>query len=160
MWTAPAWSQPAAESRGDPAQQTLAKAYVAAVDAGDADALRRLLHPAVRACIDDTTRPLFDWVTARELRGRPRSSSFRIAPVGSAGTLMAFLPPNLVRYPIEPTHEIHWEFALNSTRSRTVIRQIAMVDGAWFIVLPCPTAEGVEAFKRRQQESGREREPR
>ena len=151
----PAWSQAAAESQGDAAQQALAQAYVAAVNAGDAVALRGLLHPAVRACIDDATRPMFDWIVTRELRAGPRSSSFRIAPVGAPGTWTATLPQNLLRYPVEPTHEIQWELAMSETRSRTVIRQIAMADGAWFIVLPCPTPEGVEAFRRKQSESGR-----
>ena len=148
---APARSQPArASSQGDPAQQTLAKAYIAAVDARDVAALRGLLHPAVHGCIDDANRDVFESILARELKERPRSSSYRILSVGSPGTFTPPWPPNLFRYPVEPTHEVQWEFAFSATRSRTVIRHIAIADGAWFVVLPCPTAEGMEAIRRKQ----------
>ena len=73
-----------ASGPADPGQREFVEAYMAAVSASDAAALRRLLHPAVLACIDDKTREFFDSMLARDLRARP-TAGYRITSVERPG---------------------------------------------------------------------------
>jgi len=151
-----AQSPPAAEP-GAPAQRTFVRDYMAAVSARDLSALKRLVHPASLACVDDTNRDFFDFVFARELRERPVATYrvTRIDPLPGPPPLPG--SPALFRYPVRPTHEVQIDFETEPARSTTLVRQIALVHGAWFEVVVCPTAEGVQAFRQRQQAAERQR---
>jgi hypothetical protein len=140
----------AADPQGDADQQQFVRRYMAAVAAHDLAALVQLTHPGSRACMDETTREFFDVLLAREANHALTPSGFTIvsiapAPAGAPpGT-----PPGLVRYPVLPTHEFQVEFATGPTSSTTLVRQIAPLDGAWYSVLACPTAEGLVRFRER-----------
>src|SRR5262245_34039661 len=147
----------AASGPGDAAQQKFARDYMAAVIARDVSALKRVIHPASLACIDDTTRDFFDFVLGRELRERP-ISTYRVTRIGPLEKF-PLLPgsPEQFRFPVPPTHEVQIDFDRGPGRSTTLIRAIAFADGAWFEVLVCPTAEGMRTFRRRQQAAAEQR---
>ena len=126
---------------------------MSAVVANDIAAVRRVIHPASLACIDDSNRDFFDFILANEVRDRPGASSYRITRIGPAtGIADSLVPPGMFRYPVQPTHEVQIDFQRGPNRSTTVIRQIARSGASWFEVLPCPTPDGLEAFRRRQSE--------
>ena len=151
-------AQPTGTSEGgDAAQQKFARDYMAAVTSRDLAALKRLVHPASLACIDDTTRDFFDVLFGRQLRERP-ISTYRLTRVGPfKGAPSSLVPPEYVRYPVSPTHEVQIDFETGPNRSTTLIRAIAFTNGAWFEVLVCPTAEGLRVFRQRQQAAEQQR---
>ena len=135
---------------GDPGQRTFVNDYMAAVGAKDVAALRRLIHPASLACMNDSNRDFYDVLFANAVKEGPRSS-YRITRIGpTTGLAEKLVPAGMIRYPVTPTHEVRIDFETGPNRSKTLIRQIAMADGSWLEVMPCPTPEGLEAFRRRQ----------
>jgi hypothetical protein len=159
---APAGSQgvsgaPASDA-ADSGQRQFVQAYMAAVSASDAAALRRLLHPAVLACIDDKTREFFDSMLARDLRARPTagyriSRVERLRPDGGGG----LWPADMFRYPVAPTRQIQIDFETGPSSSTTLVREIALSKGSWLWVLPCPNAKGVAFFREQQVKGQRQR---
>src|SRR5262245_37113889 len=146
----------------DAAQRAFIKDYVAALTSRNVAILRRLQHPATVACIADDNRDYFDALLVNDLR---RAGDFaadysvtRItALTGGAPSLS--LPPNLLFYPAAPTHEFQIDTRNGEHRSLTLIRVMAAVDGQWFLIAPCPTPEGLQAFhvSRAERESQRAR---
>src|SRR5207302_11222963 len=113
-------------------------------------ALKRLVHPASLACVDEASREFFDFVFAREVASTP-VGGYKIVRIASLAPGAApGVPPNLFRYPVPPTHEIQIDFKPAPTTAATVIRQIALLDGAWYAVWACPTAAGLARFRERQ----------
>lgn len=127
--------------------RTFAAEYVAAVNGGDVERLRRLVHPKSLACITDQNRDFFDEILARDLR-RKLPGPYRVVSVrvlDKSAPPMA--PPRMVAYPVQPTHQIQIDVDTGPASSVTVIRELALSNGAWLAVLPCPTAEGLAAFR-------------
>src|SRR5262245_30419480 len=134
----------------DAAQRAFIKDYVDALVARDTTALRQLLHPAALACITDDNRDYFDLLQANDLR---RAEDFgakytvtRITALADGAPSLS-LPPELLFYPIAPTHEFQIETRNGPSRLLALIRTMASVDGHWFIVVPCPTTAGLEAVR-------------
>lgn len=131
---------------------------MAAIRAHDVAAITRLTHPASLACIDDTTREFFDFVLAREVTNARTAAGYRIVRVAPVPPGAAHgVPPNLFRDPVPPTHEFQVELGTDAVSTTTVIRQVARLDGAWYTVVACPTAEGLERFRERQIQTREER---
>lgn len=121
--------------------------YVAAVNSKDAARLRRLVHPASLACITDLNRDFFDEMFARDTR-RSLAGPYRVVEVTALTSDAApLLPPDLGAYPVAPTHRIQIDVQTGRTSSVTVIRELRVQDAAWLMVVPCPTAKGLEAFR-------------
>jgi hypothetical protein len=120
---------------------------VAAVKSHDVERLRRLVHPTSLACITDQNRDFFDDAFARDLRRKvPRRHtvvSVRALDKHSPSPI----PPAMGAYPVSPTHQIQIDGDTGPNSSLTVIRDLALSHGVWFEILPCPTAEGLEAFR-------------
>jgi hypothetical protein len=54
-------------------------------------------------------------------------------------------------YPITPMQQIQIDITTGPTSSVTVIRDLAASNSAWLMVLPCPSAEGLVAFRAARQ---------
>ena len=127
--------------------RTFAADYVAAVNSREVERWRRLVHPKSLACITDQNRDFFDDMTARALR-RTLSGPYRVASVRVLGkSAPPGMPPAMGSYPVPPTHQIQIDVDTGPTSSVTVIRDLALSNGVWLEVLPCPTAEGLAAFR-------------
>jgi hypothetical protein len=139
-----------AQPAGDPAQQTFVREYMAALASKDVAALERQIHPASRACMNEANRDFFDFVFARALDSRPAASYqlTDVSPAPAGGP--PFWPAGFARYPVRPTHQVQIDFETAPGRHIALVRVIARSGGAWFEVMPCPTAEGLQAFRRRQ----------
>lgn len=121
--------------------------YVAAVNARDAERFRRLVHPRSLACVTDANRDFYDDWVARAFRhtlpDTYRLTSVRTIPPNAP----TMVPPGMVTYLLPPTHQIQIDAETGPSRSVTILLQVAQSTGAWLQVMPCPTAEGLAAFR-------------
>jgi hypothetical protein len=136
--------------------RAFAAQYVAALAGGDAQRMRALIHPRSLACITDRNRDFFDEMLARSMRPaaverHQVTSVRRIDPAEPPG-----VPPALGAYPATPTHRIQFDVIVGPNRSRTIIRDLAEVDGAWLALAVCPTEEGLAAFRQARQAEAQE----
>jgi len=121
--------------------------YVTAVNGQDLERLRRLVHPKSLACITDQNRDFFDDIFARAVR-RKLAGPYRVARPRALGKAAPpTVPAAMGVYPVQPTHEIQIDVDTGPASSVTVIREVASSNGVWLEVLPCPTAEGLAAFR-------------
>ena len=120
--------------------------YVAAVNSQDVERLRRLIHPKSLACITDQNRDFFDELFTRDLRRR-LVGPFRVVSVSALTTNATGAPLEMATYPIAPTHRIQIDVQTGPTSSVTVIRDLLLNGTVWLAVVPCPTANGLGAFR-------------
>ena len=78
----------------------------------------------------------------------------RITALADGAPSLSF-PSNILFYPSAPTHEFQIDTRTGQLRFLTLIRAMAAVDGQWFIVVPCPTPEGLQAFHASRAENER-----
>ncbi len=143
-------AQHVGDAAGDAARRRLVQQYMDAIRTRDVDALTRLTHSASRACVDDASRPFFDSVLEGDLRHARAVAGYRITRIVPAGALsVPGVSDTLFREPVAATHEFQVDFGTAASQT-TLIRRIAPVDGAWYIVVPCPTPDGLERFRERE----------
>ena len=125
--------------------------YVAAARARDAVRYRKLIHPKSLACITDDNRDFFDDWMARAFRWK-WEGPYRIAAVRAlAKDASPTMPVSMARYPVAPTHQIQIDLQMSATRAGTLVAEIALVGTTWYQVVPCPTTQGLAAFRSTKQ---------
>jgi hypothetical protein len=130
------------------AQQQLANRYMAAVRTKDRAQLQALLHPKVAACENLSIRDYFDYLAEQSLKDVPQGKyTVAVTPL-PAGEPPAILPATIFKYPVRPTHQLQIDSEAALAESVSVIRTIASQEGRWYIVYPCPNAEGIKYFQR------------
>jgi hypothetical protein len=128
-----------------------AEQYVAAARARDPVRYRKLVHPQSLGCITDENRDFFDDWMARAFRWK-WEGPYRIAVVRAlAKDGPPTMPASMGRYPVAPTHQIQIDLQMSATRAGSLLAEIAPVGTTWYQVLPCPTAEGLAAFRSTRQ---------
>ncbi len=138
-------------------KEALAAAYVAAINADDVDALRSLLHPGCLLCLSDENRDYYDELFAQYvIPAIPEGydASFESIPSGEP------LPfEDVFSYPVRPSHAFKLEYAEGQDHRAVVMNHIVGEDGAWSLMIPCPTAEVLTKYResRRQAEQDRAR---
>ena len=83
-------------------QSTFIKPWVEALQSKDKAGLERLFHPAVRACINSSTREFFDIGIERLMDPAPRGKYIITKLVPMTGPMPAFLPEDGFRAPVNP----------------------------------------------------------
>lgn len=150
LWLAPLSGGAAAQSRDvaiDPGHRRFAEQYAAAARARDVEGYKRLVHPQSLACFTADNRDFLDDWTTRVFRWK-WDGPYRLVAVRALGKgTPPSAPPTMATYPVPPTHQIQIDLELGATRSATLIAEIASSGGAWLQVVPCPTAEGLAAFR-------------
>ena len=121
--------------------------YVAAVNARDAERFRRLVHPQSLACITDDNRDFYDEWMARAFR-RTLPDTYRLQSVRALGpNAPPMVPAHMAINPVPPTHTIQIDAQPAPYRFVTILLQVTQSAGTWLQVMPCPTAEGLAAFR-------------
>jgi hypothetical protein len=135
-------------------QNTFVKPWIDALRSKDKARVERLLHPAVRACVNPGTREFFDFALEQEVHSDVSGPSrvTKLEPMRQAAP--TFLPAEDVQYPVQPTYEVDVEFEQNNY---VFTRFLAPSNGSWFEVFPCPNEKGI-AYLRELQKQGVERE--
>jgi len=125
----------AAAVADDPAKpEEFAASYVDAVRSQRPQRLAALLHSKSRQCVTPATQMLFDFKWERSIRrGAPepiKVTASRYAANVSAGTSQS-------QFPVAPTHQLRIDFGAGSNTLTTILL-LAMEDGMWRTVEPCP----------------------
>src|SRR6266567_1153919 len=132
--------------------ESFAREYVAALGKKDTAAIRARIHPLARACMSGDAHDYLDAFLAREAS---RDSGAYDGPFTITVTAVeqpAATPAlsALVHYAVRPTHQLRIDLQ-RLTPSLTILREIVLSDGRWFLVLPCPTADGLQRFREAEQ---------
>jgi len=138
--------------------------FVKAIQSSNPQELIELVHPAVRACMNEESQPYFDFMLRPKLHARLRIGTsdndlritFRNVEHADAARTRALHP--LFYHPVLPTQQFQVDIKAGELDSTTIVREIAPLDGAWWIVMPCPTKEGLEAFRMKAQARARQME--
>ena len=144
----------------DAVQHAFVERYVGALTAQDSEGLKKLLHPAAVACINADNRDYFDFLFAKdlsygaELHGGYKLTSFAALSAEAASTSEL---GGLFLNPVQPTHQFQIDTPFDArNHSLAVIRMVAKHEGAWFIVIACPTTNGIAFFRERRAEGARQ----
>ena len=153
-------ASPATARAPDAGQQAFAKAFMVAIRSHDPARVRALEHPASLACVNDQTRAYFEWGVANELNTGARTTGpYRVTRFGPADGqgVLGFLPPGAFAYPVKPTHEIQIDTQSGENQQIMLVRELAKANGTWFLVDPCPNAEGLKFFAEQKALGERQR---
>lgn len=136
----------------DAARRTFIDRYVSAIKLRDEVALKRLYHPAVLACVTLQNRDFFDFIFAQEFAAGPRlAGGYKVTRVDAVASDRPPTMPDMFAYPVPPTHEFQIDTSPDKTnRSLSLLRAIAPLQGAWYVVQPCPNAKGIAFFRERR----------
>lgn len=137
-------------------QSTFVKPWIEAMRSNDKARVEQFYHPAVRACINPSTKDFFDYVLDREAHEAPAGSYHvsKLAPM--QGPPPTFLPEDDVSYPVRPIYELQVDFEQSNL---SFIRFLAPANGSWYEVFPCPNEKGM-AFLRTKRAEGAEQHKR
>ena len=131
-------------------QVDFVKSYVSAMQTKDRVAALKLLHPTLRACVTNRTRPFFDYLVTQQMTGFPSGAyaKLTIGPVKpkSEPSLWNFVPAKSFPYPVRPTHDITIEFGNGSVTYFSDLLEVAPSGDSWYWVTACPNADGVRFF--------------
>jgi hypothetical protein len=129
------------------AQRQLATAFISAVNAKDAAALRKLVLPEALACYNTDTEGYLDrWVQAR-LR-RPIPSGYKVSFSPYEGGIRS---SRVFTIPVQPTERMAIEFSgARQGQNETLANLVVQEKGSYYLFAPCITAEGAERFKAMQ----------
>ncbi len=143
----------------DASQREFAESYVSAVKSHDAATIKRLWHPATLSCIG-ASQSFLESIVGHELEhGAKPDTAFRITgftPYTGPPPLFT-LPEDGFAYPVAPTRQMQIEAETSDGASTTIIRFLALSDGKWFIVYPCPNENGVRFIEQQRGEADRAR---
>ena len=125
-------------------QSTFVKPWVEALRSKDRAKLEDFYHPAVRACVNPATKPFFDFLLDRETlktAAGPYHVS-KLEPVKQPPP--TYLPRSDVRYPVQPAYQLQVDFDQSNL---TFVRFLAVSNGRWYDVFPCPNPKGMADFQ-------------
>lgn len=142
----------------NPAQQQLARSYMAAVRSQNRAQLAALLHPKVAACQNASTREYFDFVAGQSLNNVPPGKYTITVTAIPPGGPPAILPATMFKYPVQPQFQLQIDGDSTALASVSIVREIAIQDGRWYIVYPCPNAAGIKYFHENIAQGRRQRQ--
>lgn len=138
-----------------PAQRAFAKKYVEALNAEDDAKMRALIAPVTLKCFDKSKEPVLDaWIQKQfrnEIPADNRLSVIALPPDMYKSTSMA-------TYPMRGTHLMTFEHKSADGNAFTVNQVVGEQAGTWYLVVPCPTAAGLNRFAKIQALRARSRE--
>ncbi len=136
-----------------PSQRAFTRDYVSAITGHDLGHRKRLVHPASLACQGKENEDFF-----QELYARHQGTATHQPPVA-----VESLPPTLsifetfakygYRYPVRPTHAFYVDLVPTGPKQKSVVAFSILDGGSWYEVLPCPTPEGLVAYRARKAQA-------
>jgi hypothetical protein len=128
-------------------QEQFIREYVTAVNAKDVLELKKLIHPKCLACINDENRDFYEDYFSDEIE-EPIPDSYKIVGVELIDKDEPLMMSDAFSYPVRPTHWVQIDFEKGRYDSTSILRQIIKDGDNWFMVVPCPTQEAVEQFRK------------
>ncbi len=129
------------------AQRRFADAFIAAANAKDDKAMRKLILPESLACYDKSTEPYLDeWVKRRLRYTIPPDNQVRFLPARRGDRRSRYL-----KLPARPTEVMLIEFHTAEGKNIRMSRLVRLDNGAYHLVAPCFTGKAAAHFKRAQE---------
>lgn len=130
----------------DSAQEELVVKYVQMVNHDDLEAIMKIIHPLNVSEITPENKDYYEAILERDLkRTIPSKITYKIEPVREAQ--LADWEKNF-NYSVRPSHLMTIEFWEGINKSTAIMRQIGQSEGDWYIILPQPKSETLQAFRR------------
>ena len=128
VWT-DAGAQPA------PDDDAFVRDVIEAINSGDFDRRRPLIHPAARGCAEALARAPLEQVVRRQPStqiGEDRRWSIR--PLNRSQLAAS----DKVAWPVPPTHTLQIGYQTDARKRRTLIMHLVADEGRWYEVFACP----------------------
>jgi len=142
---APGAEPPPPASPLDPAQQAFADRFIAATNSHDTARMIELLAPAVHECVNDDTRAFFERDLGRQAPAPVQSNYTAYFEELEPGEITARSGLSL---PVPPTHQLTITYTSGEDEIE-LSRTVALVDGKWYLVAPCPGDDFMAKINRR-----------
>ena len=130
-----------------PSQRAFAKAYLRAVTGPDVWQYMRLVHPASLACRRKDNEEFFADVFAQHHGLAAREPQVLVESLPPALPLFDFMAKQGFDYPVRPSHLFHVDVISTGDQQRRLGAFSVLLDGSWYEVLPCPTAEAAAQYR-------------
>ena len=130
-----------------PSQRTFAQAYLTAVTGPDIERYKRLLHPATRACMTKENGDFFDSILERRVGQVAVSPRLSVEKLAAKFDMFDVMAARGLAYPVRPTHAFHIEISTKGTNLSEIAAFGVLENGAWYEVLPCPTAKAISDIR-------------
>jgi hypothetical protein len=151
VWLAPlpAWPQTGADA--------FVRSLVEAINSGNPDRRRALLHPAAATCSQPAAQAMLGDMLQRQAN-RPIPDKYRwklkALSVGSPG-----LFGDRFQYAVAPTHHLQIDYEAGENTSHSLLLQVRFERNEWREITGCPTEatlrEAAAAQVKRSEQSGR-----
>lgn len=136
-----------------PAQRTFAEAYLAAVTGSDIERYKRLLHPATRACMNKDNADYFDQIFKRRVGKVAASPRLSVEKLPENFDMFDAMNARGWIYAVRPTHAFYIELATRGVSQSSIPVFGALDKGAWYEVLPCPSAQALGDLRLEEQKN-------
>ena len=131
-------------------QESFSKRFVSAVNSHDKAKLKELIYPKSLECLKNENEIILtqdlDKFSAMTIPDQYKAN-IRENPAGSAPMWTSMFKDKF-DYPLIPTHQFQIDWVTDSSSSHigsmSVIREVALTNDVWVIVLPCPRPGTVE----------------
>jgi hypothetical protein len=130
-----------------PSQRTFAQAYLTAATGSDIERYKRLLYPGTRACMTQENAAFFDAILKRRVGHVALSPRLSVETLPAKFDMFDAMTRNGFIYPVRPTHAFHIEISTKGTHLSEIAAFGVLDKGAWYEVLPCPTAKALEGIR-------------
>jgi hypothetical protein len=135
-------------SAATPSQRKFAGKFVKSVQAEDSAQIRELIAPTTLKCFDQSRQEFLNtWIK--------KQSRFKIPDDHKLS--VSTLPPEMAKsskvstFPVRATHLMEFEYSTPDGSTITLNQMIGQEGGNWYLIPPCPTAEGLERFAKIQK---------
>jgi hypothetical protein len=136
-----------------PSQRTFAEAYLAALTGSDIERYKRLLHPATRACMNKDNADYFDMIFKRRVGKVATSPRLSVEKLPEKFEMFDAMSARGWIYTVRPTHAFYIELATRGASLSSIPVFGALDKGAWYEVLPCPSAMAMGDLRLTQQKN-------
>jgi len=137
-------SGPAVAKKPDAGLENFKSEVVGAYTRPDLERIRALMYPESIACLHAEPKYEQYLLRAETMEAIPSDAKISVETVSANATL----PYRGFRFPLRPSHIVRMEFGKKTLPDGSRISQIAdkyiaRVNNRWYLILPCPTPEGM-----------------
>jgi len=133
-----------------PAEKKFVDSYLAAVKSPDIERYKRLLHSTTRACMNAETADYFQNVFKSRVNRVVTSPKFSVQDVPAKSGMFDYVQAHGFHYDVNPTLAFEMDLVSTGNNQSSIVAFAALDKGAWYEVLPCPSAEAMVAIKKNQ----------
>ena len=127
------WTDAAAQTPPD--DDAFVREVIEAINSGDVDRRRQVIHPAARGCAEALARaPLEQAVRRQAATQIGEDRRWTIRPLNRA----QLVANDKVAWPVPPTHTLQLSYQVDARKRRTLIMHIVVHEGRWYEVFACP----------------------